>query len=73
MNNINSNERLLRLNQVIGPNGMIPVSRAAWYLGIKDGRFPKPISLGPNTKAYKLSDIQNLVENGVEPHGDDNA
>ena len=68
-----SENRLLRLNQVIGPNGMIPVSRAAWCLGIKDGRFPKPISLGPNTKAYKLSDIQNLVENGVEPHGDDNA
>lgn len=58
-------ERLIRLKDVIGPEGMIPISRAAWYLGIKDGRFPKPISLGPNTKAYKLSHIRNLVENGI--------
>lgn len=38
------NESLLRLPQVLK---IIPISKSAWWQGCKDGRYPKPIKLGP--------------------------
>ncbi|OUL72157.1 helix-turn-helix transcriptional regulator [Paraburkholderia hospita] len=53
---------LLRLPEVLA---RIPVSRATWYAGVKSGRYPKPVSLGPRCVAWKASDIQQLVSQGV--------
>lgn len=39
-----------------------PVSRSAWWQGVKDGRFPEPVKLGPNTTAWKAEDIRALIE-----------
>ncbi len=41
-----SNNTLLRLPQVLE---IIPISKSAWWQGCKDGRYPKPIKLGPRT------------------------
>ena len=49
----------LRLPQVFA---IIPISKSAWWQGCKDGRFPKPIKLGPRTSAWRSSDIAALVE-----------
>ena len=49
----------LRLPQVLE---LIPISKSAWWQGCKDGRFPKPIKLGPRTSAWRSSDIDALVE-----------
>ena len=49
---------LLRLKQVLK---LIPVSAATWWRGIKDGRYPKPIKLGPRTTCWLASDIQALI------------
>lgn len=38
-----------------------PVSRATWYAGIKDGRFPQPIKLGPRAVAWRSADILALT------------
>ena len=35
-------EGFVRLKDIIGPTGLIPISRSGWYAGIKAGRFPKP-------------------------------
>lgn len=48
----------LRLPQVLA---IIPVSKSAWWQGCKDGRFPKPVKLGPRTTAWRSSDIAALV------------
>lgn len=48
------NESLLRLPQVLK---IIPISKSAWWQGCKDGRYPKPIKLGPRTTVWKASDI----------------
>lgn len=48
------NESLLRLPQVLE---IIPVSKSAWWQGCKDGRYPKPVKLGPRTTVWKASDI----------------
>ena len=47
-------ESLLRLHQVLK---IIPISKSAWWQGCKDGRYPKPIKLGPRTTVWKASDI----------------
>jgi predicted DNA-binding transcriptional regulator AlpA len=52
----------VRLNQIIGPNGPIPVSKSTWWAGVKSGRFPKPVKLGPRTTAWRREDIHGLIE-----------
>ena len=49
----------LRLPQVLA---IIPISKSAWWQGCKDGRFPKPVTLGPRTSAWRSSDIAARVE-----------
>lgn len=41
---------------------IIPVSRSAWWQGIRDGRFPAGIKIGPNTTVWRQSDIHELCE-----------
>ena len=48
------NESLLRLPQVLK---IIPISKSAWWQGCQDGRYPKPIKLGPRTTVWKASVI----------------
>lgn len=57
---------LVRLKQILAPNGPIPVSKSTWWQGVKDGRFPKPKKLGKGTTAWKAEDIWSLMETGVE-------
>lgn len=51
-------ESFLRLPQILE---LIPVCKSAWWQGCKDGRFPKPVKLGPRTTAWRASDIAALV------------
>ena len=39
----------------------IPVSRAAWYEGIKAGRYPAPVRLSERTAVYRVEDIRALI------------
>jgi len=55
--------RLIRLPEVLN---RIPVSRSTWWAGIKSGRFPKPIRLGPRAIAWLESDIEDLIRALVE-------
>ena len=41
---------------------LYPVSRASWYAGIKLGKYPPPIKIGPRSSAWRLSDINKLIE-----------
>lgn len=52
----------VRLKEIIGPNGPIPVSKSTWWAGIKSGRFPNPVKLGPRTTAWRREDIHGLIE-----------
>ena len=49
----------LRLAQVLA---LIPVSKSAWYAGIAEGRYPKPVSLGLRTSAWRVEDILTLIK-----------
>lgn len=59
----------LRLPQIIGDANrdppipaIMPVSRSTWWQGVRDGRFPKPVKLGPKTTAWRVEDIRDLIE-----------
>jgi predicted DNA-binding transcriptional regulator AlpA len=53
---------LLRLASILAPDGPIPVSKSTWWAGVKTGRFPKPIKLGPRITAWRVEDIRALIE-----------
>jgi predicted DNA-binding transcriptional regulator AlpA len=41
---------------------VFPVSRSAWWQGVKDGRYPGAIKLGPRTTAWDVAEIRRLLE-----------
>jgi prophage regulatory protein len=52
----------LRLASILAPHGPIPVGRSTWWAGVKIGRFPQPVKLGPRTTVWKVEDIRSLIE-----------
>lgn len=52
----------LRLKQIIAPDGPIPVCRSTWWAGVKAGRFPQPVKLGPRITAWRTEDIDALID-----------
>lgn len=48
----------LRLNEVLA---VYPVSRAAWYAGIKVDIYPKPVQLGKRSVGWSRKSIRDLV------------
>jgi hypothetical protein len=60
-----------RIREIIGDRkhglpGIIPVSKASWYAGIKDGKYPKPVKLSERTVAWRTTDITGVTIPGVE-------
>lgn len=58
----------LRLTQIIGnPKSdpptppVIPVGKSTWWAGVKSGRYPQPVKLGPRITAWRVEDIRNLI------------
>lgn len=49
----------VRLPQILA---VFPVSRSTWWAGVKSGKYPASIKLGPRTTAWKAEDIRALIE-----------
>jgi prophage regulatory protein len=58
-------DALVRIEKIIGPDGIIPVSRSSFYQGIRDGVYPKPIRLGKRTSAWRVSELMRVTEREV--------
>lgn len=39
-----------------------PVGRSTWWKGVREGRFPQPVKLGPRTTAWRVEDVRNLID-----------
>ena len=58
----------LRERQLVGDTRdascpkLIPVSRATLWRMVREGRFPAPHKLGPNTTAWRVSDVRNYLQ-----------
>ncbi|MHA6896909.1 helix-turn-helix transcriptional regulator [Ralstonia pseudosolanacearum] len=48
----------VRLPQILS---LIPISRSAWWAGVRDGKFPKGIKLGSKTTVWRAEDIRALI------------
>jgi len=58
------NHGLLRVKQIVGIDGLIPISKSAWWAGVKSGKFPQPINgnpLGSKTTVWRAEDIFNYI------------
>lgn len=58
----------LRLSQIIGnpkanpPTApLIPMKKSSWWSGVKTGRFPQPVKLGPRMTAWRVEDIRAYI------------
>jgi len=52
----------VRLSAIVGPGGVFPVSKSAWWAGIKSGIYPRPVKLSTRTSAWRVSDLHRLIE-----------
>jgi len=48
----------IRLPKILS---LYPVSRSGWWAGVKSGKYPRPVKLGPRTTAWKVEDIRALI------------
>lgn len=58
----------LRLPQIIGDAeasppvpALIPVGKSTWWAGVKSGRYPKAVKLGPRVTAWRVEDVLALI------------
>lgn len=57
----------LRLPQIIGDRkrgipALIPICKSQWWVGIRDGRYPAPVRIGPQAVAWRVGDIKALIQ-----------
>lgn len=55
----NQDDILIRLPSVLA---IVPVGRSTWWQGVREGRFPQPIKLGPKTTCWRKSEVMALIE-----------
>ena len=57
----------LRLSQIVRTknsvgNPLLPISKSSWWAGVRSGKFPAPVKLGPRTTAGRSSEIADLID-----------
>ncbi len=55
----------VRLSSILAPSGPIPVSKSTWWAGVKSGRYPASVKLGPRITAWRVEDIRKLIRTGA--------
>lgn len=59
----------LRTRQIIGDRyatppiaPLVPISRSTLWEWVKEGKFPKPVKLGPKTTGWRVADVRDWLE-----------
>ncbi len=59
----------LRIKRILGDPksnppipAIIPVGKTTWWNGVKSGKYPQPVKLGPRLTAWRAGDILELCE-----------
>lgn len=62
-------DRYVRLSEIIGKPkanppvpGILPIGRTTWLQGVREGRYPQSVELGPRIKAWRLSDVLGVAK-----------
>jgi predicted DNA-binding transcriptional regulator AlpA len=56
----------VRLVQIVGNRKkgimpIIPIGPSSWWAGVKEGKYPASIKLGPRTTVWRVEDIRALL------------
>lgn len=49
----------MRLTEILR---VLPICRTTWWKGVKEGRYPKGVKISERVTAWKVEDIQALIE-----------
>jgi prophage regulatory protein len=60
MSTKNRQREFLRITDIVGPRGMLPIGKSTWWAGVRSGRYPEPVKLGPGITAWRVEDIDAL-------------
>lgn len=59
----------LRDRQIVGDPkadppipAVLPIGRSSWWAGVRSGKYPRSVKLGPRTTAWRVEDILALLE-----------
>ena len=62
----------VRLSQIVGDpkanppiSALLPVGKSSWWAGIKAGRYPKGIKLGPRTTVWSVQAVLDCIQKGA--------
>ena len=58
-------------NPKTGKRGFVNISRSAWYQGIDDGIYPRPLKPTPHTSLWRAEDVRSAIEGNYTPEGSD--
>ena len=53
---------LVRLSQVLAA---MNIAASTWWEGVKTGKFPPPVRLGPKCVRWRTQDVRRLIETGA--------
>ena len=51
----------VRIKQILGPHGPLPISRSGFWAGVKTGKFPQPCKISSRVTVWRAEDIHALV------------
>ena len=60
MTELNKNIKLLRIPEVLD---VIPVGKSTWWEWVANGKAPKGLKLSERCTVWRLSDIQEFIDN----------
>jgi prophage regulatory protein len=43
-----------------------PIGRSTWWAGVRSGRYPAPVKLGPRITAWRVEEIRALLRDGEQ-------
>ena len=66
-NSATTGAAFIRVRSIVGDSriglpGILPIGPTTWWNGVKSGRFPKPVKLGSRITAWRVTDIEALIE-----------
>jgi predicted DNA-binding transcriptional regulator AlpA len=50
---------LLKIEDVVQ---LLNIGKSTWWKGVKEGRYPAPVKLGPKTTRWKTKDIRRIID-----------
>ncbi len=42
---------------IVAPDGVLPINRSTLWRWVRDGHFPAPVKIGPNTTAWRAEAV----------------